>query len=47
MSTHFVTFLPEFDFRYSTRKVTDTERMRMLMGRTGDRRLSYRPLTEK
>lgn len=42
---HLPRYLSEFDFRYSTRKVTDTERMRMLMGRTGDRRLSYRPLT--
>ncbi len=32
---------------YSTRKVTDSARMARLMGKTGDRRLSYRPLTER
>lgn len=42
---HLPRYLAEFDFRYSTRKVSDTERMAALMGRTGDRRLSYRPLT--
>lgn len=41
---HLARYLAEFDFRYSTRKTTDSARMRALMGRTGGRRLTYRPL---
>lgn len=47
---HFVTrehlhrYVAEFDFRYSTREMDDTARMARLMGQTGGRRLSYRPL---
>jgi transposase-like protein len=37
-------YLAEFDFRYSTRKLPDTERMSKLMGQVGGRRLTYRPL---
>lgn len=44
---HLPRYLAEFDFRYSTREVTDSARMARLMGQTGDRRLSYRPLTER
>lgn len=43
---HLDRYLAEFDFRYSTRKVNDSERMRMVMGNTGGKRLSYRPLLD-
>ncbi len=39
---HLPRYLAEFDFRYSTRDLTDTQRMQRLMGRTADRRLSYK-----
>jgi transposase-like protein len=41
---HLHRYLAEFDFRYTTRHETDTDRMRMLVGRIDGRRLSYRPL---
>lgn len=44
-SEHLPRYLAEFDYRYSTRKISDTERMARLVGQVGDRRLSYRPLT--
>jgi len=43
---HLPRYLAEYDFRYSTRKITDTERMVMLAGRFGGRRLSYKPLRQ-
>jgi transposase-like protein len=39
---HLGRYLAEFDFRYSTCKATDTERVQMLVGRVGGRRLTYR-----
>lgn len=42
---HLPRYLAEFDYRYSTRKLSDTQRMRQVVGRIGGRRLSYRPLT--
>ncbi len=48
---HFVTtehlprYLAEFDYRYSTRKLNDTARMKRLVGQMSGRRLTYRPLT--
>ncbi len=42
---HLHRYLAEFDFRYSTRKMTDTERVHRLMGQVSGRRLAYRPLT--
>ena len=39
---HLPRYLAEFDFRYSTRKLTDTTRMSRLMGQTGGRRLTYK-----
>ncbi len=39
---HLDRYLAEFDFRYSTRKMSDTRRMERLMGQTGGRRLTYR-----
>jgi transposase-like protein len=41
---HLPRYLAEFDFRHSTRKMTDTARMFTLMGRVEGRRLAYRPL---
>ena len=35
-------YFAEFDFRYSTRKIDDTERMARLMGQTAGRRISYK-----
>jgi transposase-like protein len=40
---HLDRYLAEFDFRYTTRKMTDTDRMRVLVGQVGGRRLTYRP----
>lgn len=42
---HLPRYLAEFDFRYSTRKMTDSDRMRRLIEQTEGRRLSYKPLT--
>lgn len=44
---HLHRYLSEFDYRYSTRKLDDTARMLRLMGQTGGRRLTYRPLTDR
>lgn len=43
---HLGRYLAEHDFRYSTRDLSDSERMRIVMDTTGARRLSYKPLTE-
>jgi transposase-like protein len=42
---HLDRYLAEFDYRYSTRKATDGERVDDLMRRVGGRRLAYKPLT--
>jgi transposase-like protein len=42
---HLHRYLAEFDFRYSTCKSSDTERVGMLLGRVGGRRLTYRQPT--
>lgn len=39
---HLPRYLVEFDFRYSTRKESDTARMHRLMKQTGGRRLTYK-----
>ena len=39
---HLNRYLAEFDFRYSTRGLTDTERMARLMGQVPGRRISYK-----
>jgi transposase-like protein len=39
---HLPRYLAEFDFRFSTCKDTDTERMGKLVGQVGGRRLTYR-----
>jgi transposase-like protein len=43
---HLHRYLAEFDFRYSTRRLSDSERMARLMGQARGRRLPYRPLTK-
>ncbi len=43
---HLDRYLAEFDYRYSTRKVSDTQRTRMLMGQVGGKRLTYKPLRD-
>lgn len=42
---HLHRYLAEFDFRYSTRDLTDSQRMARLTGQTRGRRLSYKPMT--
>jgi transposase-like protein len=42
---HLPRYLAEFDFRYSTRRITDTARMAKLVDQVEGRRLSYKPLT--
>jgi transposase-like protein len=44
---HLPRYLAEFDFRYSTCKMQDSERLQMMVNQTAGRRLSYKPLTEK
>lgn len=39
---HLPRYLAEFDYRFTTRKMSDTARMHALMGRVGGRRLSYK-----
>ncbi len=43
-SEHLPRYLAEFDFRHTTRKMTDTARMALLFGQVEGRRLAYRPL---
>jgi transposase-like protein len=42
---HLHRYLAQFDYLYSTRKLSDTQRVARLMGQAGGRRLTYRPLT--
>jgi transposase-like protein len=41
---HLPRYLAQFDWLYSNRKATDSERMRRLLSQVGGRRLTYRPL---
>jgi hypothetical protein len=43
---HLPRYLAEFDFRYSHCKVSDTDKMRMIVGRVAGRRLTYREPTQ-
>jgi hypothetical protein len=43
-TVHLHRYLAEFDYRYTTRELSDTARMRRMIGQTAGRRLSYRPL---
>jgi transposase-like protein len=42
---HLGRYLAEFDYRYSTRKLSDSARMQRMIDQTAGRRLSYKPLT--
>jgi hypothetical protein len=42
---HLHRYLAQFDYLYSTRKLSDSDRMARLMGQARGRRLTYRPLT--
>lgn len=44
---HLPRYLAEYDYRYNTKDLSDTARMRKLIGQMGDKRLTYRPLTER
>ena len=44
---HLHRYLAEHDFRYSTRDLSDAQRMTELMQSVGGRRLSWRPLTAR
>jgi hypothetical protein len=41
---HLHRYLAEFDFRYSTSKLSDSARTQEMIGQAGGRRLSYEPL---
>jgi ISXO2-like transposase domain len=41
---HLNRYLAEFDYRFSTRGLTDAQRVSRLMGQVHGKRLSYRPL---
>jgi transposase-like protein len=43
---HLHRYLAEFDFRHSTRELSDSERLDVLVGQVKGRRLMYRPLTQ-
>jgi len=42
---HLPRYLAEFDFRYSTCKMPDSERLQTMVNQAAGRRLSYKPLT--
>jgi transposase-like protein len=44
---HLSRYLAEFDYRFSTRKVSDTARMAHLLSQVGGRRLTYQRTTER
>jgi transposase-like protein len=44
---HLARYLAEFDFRHSTRGLSDARRVSALMRRVGNHRLSYKPLTSR
>jgi hypothetical protein len=44
---HLDRYLVEFDYRHSTRNVSDSTRTHTLIGQVGGRRLTYRPVTSR
>jgi hypothetical protein len=44
-TVHLGRYLSEFDYRWSTRKTSDSKRVEQLMGRVAGRRLTYDELT--
>lgn len=45
--THLSRYLAEFDYRYTLRKISDTQRMANLLGQVGGRRLTYQRTTAR
>jgi hypothetical protein len=43
---HLPRYLAEFDFRYSTCKLSDSERLQRMVDQTQGRRLTYEPLRD-
>jgi hypothetical protein len=41
---HLPRYLAEYDFRFSTKKLTDADRMSAIVASMGGRRISYEPL---
>ncbi len=46
-TAHLHRYLAEFDYRYTTRKLSDSARLERMVDQAGGRRLSYKPLTER
>jgi transposase-like protein len=46
-SEHLHRYLNEFDFKYTTRKLSDPARLQQMVDGAAGRRLSYKPLTER
>lgn len=44
---HLHRYLAEFDYRYGTRELSDSQRMQRMIDQTAGRRLSYEPLTKR
>ena len=44
---HLPRYLAEFDFRYSTCKMTDGDRLQKMVDQTAGRRLTYKPITDR
>ncbi len=42
---HLPRYLAEFDYRYTTRKLSDSARLERMVDQAGGRRLTYKPLT--
>jgi hypothetical protein len=42
---HLPRYLAEFDYHYTTRKLSDSQRMQRMIDQAAGRRLSYKPLT--
>ena len=43
---HLQRYLDEFDFRYTTRRLTDSARLQRMVDQAAGRRLTYKPLTD-
>lgn len=43
---HVHRYLAEFDFRYGTHTMTDSQRLETLLGQVGGKRLTYATLTQ-
>jgi hypothetical protein len=45
--THLQRYLDEFDFRYSTCKMADSQRLQRMVDQSAGRRLAYKPLKDR